>query len=31
MMALAHENEQLMINIEEIKSAAINAIMLKEE
>lgn len=31
LIALAHENEELMANIEEIKNAAISAIMMKEE
>ena len=31
LIALALENEELMANIEEIKSAAISAIMMKEE
>lgn len=31
LIALARENEELMANIEEIKSAAISAIMMKEE
>jgi chromosome segregation ATPase len=31
LLSLAHENEELMANIEEIKSAAIDAIMMKEE
>ena len=31
LIALAHENEELMANIEEIKNAAISAIMIKEE
>lgn len=31
LIALARENEELMGNIEEIKNAAISAIMIKEE
>ena len=31
LIALAHENEALMTNIEEIKNAAISAIIIKEE
>jgi hypothetical protein len=31
LIALARENEELMAHIEEIKSAAISAIMMKEE